>query len=101
MPIAHLISLIGLQEDVRAGRSQVHQEDQDMSQALEEVRQVRVVASKVVDEAKKVQEEDRSRQNRAGYWIIFGYSINAVLEPIRMVPNRVCDATVFSLFIED
>ena len=58
------------------------------------------MASKVVDEAKKVQEEDRSRQNRAGYWIIFGYSIKAVLEPIGMVPNRVCDATVFSLFIQ-
>jgi len=28
-----------------------------MSQALEEAQQVRVVASKVVDEAKKVQEE--------------------------------------------
>ena len=55
----------------------------------------------MVDEAKKVQEEDRSRQNRAGYWIIFGYSTNAVLETIGMVPNRVCDAAVFSLFIED
>ena len=97
---AHSISLIGLQEDVRAGRSQVHQEDQDMSQALKEVRQVRVVASKVVNEAKKVQEDDRSRKYRAGYWIIFWYSINAVLEPIGMVPNKVCDATVFSLFIE-
>ena len=53
---AHSISLISLQEDERAGRSQVHQEDQDMSQALKEVRQVRVVASKVVDEARKVQE---------------------------------------------
>jgi len=62
---------------------------------------VRVVASKVVDEANKVQEDDRSRKYRAGYWIIFWYSINAVLEPIGMVPNRVCDATVFSLFIWD
>ena len=58
------------------------------------------MASKVVDEAKKVQEEDRSRKNRTGYWVIFGYSINAVLEPIGMVPNRVCDATVFSLFLK-
>ena len=72
-----------------------------MSQALKEVRQLRVVARKVVDEAKQVQEEDRSRQNRAGYWIISGYSTNAVLETIGMVPNRVCDAAVFSLFIED
>ena len=46
---AHSISLISLQEDVRAGRSQVHQEDQEMSQALKEIRQVRVVASKVVE----------------------------------------------------
>jgi len=61
---------------------------------------VRVVASKVVDEANKVQEDDRSRKYRAGYWIIFWYSINAVLEPIGMVPNKVCDATVFSLFID-
>jgi len=66
----------------RAGRSQVHQEDQDVSQALKEVRRVRVEASKGVDEAKKVQEEDRSRQNKAGYWLVFGYSINAILEPI-------------------
>jgi len=43
----------------------------------------------------------RSRQNRAGYWIIFWYFINTVLEPIGMVPNRVCDVTVFSLFLED
>ena len=56
---------------------------------------------KVVDEAKKVQEEDRSRKNRACHWIIFWYSINAVLEPIGMVPNRICDAAVFLLFIED
>jgi len=66
----------------RAGRSQVNQEDQDVPQALEEVRRVRVVASQAVNEAKKVQEEDRSRQNNAGYYIIFGYSINAALEPI-------------------
>ena len=37
------------------------------------------MVSKVVDEAKKVQEEDRSRQNRAGCWIIYWYT---VLEPI-------------------
>jgi len=66
----------------RASRAQVHQEDQDVSQAFQEVRRVRVEASKGVDEAKKVQEEDRSRQNRRGYWLVFGYSINAVLEPI-------------------
>jgi len=66
----------------RAGRSQVHQEDQDVSQAFKEVRRVRVVASDAVDEAKKVQEEDRSRQNTRGYYLVFGYSINAVLEPI-------------------
>merc|ERR1711962_1580895 len=84
----------GDRQQGRAGRAQVHQEDQDVSQAFKEVQRVRVEASKGVDEAKKVQEEDRSRQNRAGYWIIFGYSINAVLEPIGMVPNRVCDATV-------
>jgi len=66
----------------RAGRAQVHQEYQDVSQALKEVRRVRVEASKGVDEAKKVQEEDRSRQNKAGYWLVFGYSINAILEPI-------------------
>ena len=36
----------------------------------------------MLDEAKKVQNEDRSRQIRAGYWIIYRYSINAVLEPI-------------------
>jgi len=72
----------GDRQQGRAGRAQVHQEDQDVSQAFKEVQRVRVEASKGVDEAKKVQEEDRSRQNRAGYWIIFGYSINAVLEPI-------------------
>jgi len=66
----------------RAGRSQAYQGDQDVSQGLEEVRRVRVEASKVIDEAKKVQEEDRSRQNRAGYFLVFGYSINAALEPI-------------------
>jgi len=66
----------------RAGRAQVHQEDQDVSQGLEEVRRVRVEASEAVDEAKKVQEEDRSRQNNNGYFLVFGYSINAVLEPI-------------------
>jgi len=66
----------------RAGRAHVHQEDQDVSQAFQEVRRVRVEASKGVDEAKKVQEEDRSRQNRRGYWLVFGYSINAVMEPI-------------------
>ena len=56
----------------RASRAQVHQEDQDVSQALQEVRRVRVEASKGVDEAKKVQEEDRSRQNSQGYWLVFG-----------------------------
>merc|ERR1712240_180210 len=66
----------------RAGRAHVHQEDQDVSQAFQEVRRGRVEASKGVDEAKKVQEEDRSRQNRRGYWLVFGYSINAVMEPI-------------------
>jgi len=40
----------------RGGRSQVHQKNHDMSQAFKEVRRVRVEASKVVDEAKKVQE---------------------------------------------
>jgi len=66
----------------RAGRSHVYQEDQNVSQAFKEVRRVRVVASDAVDEAKKVQEEDRSRQNSRGYYLVFGYSINAVLEPI-------------------
>merc|ERR1711962_1724888 len=72
----------GDRQQGRGGRSQVHQEDQDVSQAFQEVRRVRVEASKGVDEAKKVQEEDRSRQNSQGYWLVFGDSINAVLEPI-------------------
>merc|ERR1712240_613407 len=66
----------------RAGRAHVHQEDQDVSQAFQEVRRLRVEASDAVDEAKKVLEEDRSRQNTRGYYLVFGYSINAVLEPI-------------------
>ena len=62
----------GDRQQGRAGRSQVHQEDQDVSQAFKEVQRVRVEASKGVDEAKKVQEEDRSRQNSQGYWLVFG-----------------------------
>merc|ERR1719209_2298820 len=34
------------------------------------------------DEAKRVIEEDRQRQNYQGYTIIGGYSLNAILEPI-------------------
>merc|ERR1719494_486591 len=64
-----------------AGRSHVYQEDQDVSRAFQEFRRVRVEASDAVDEAKKAQEEDRSRQNTRGYYLVFGYSINAVLEP--------------------
>ena len=62
----------GDRQQGRAGRAHVHQEDQDASQAFQEVRRMRVEASKGVDEAKKVQEEDRSRQNSQGYWLVFG-----------------------------
>ena len=55
-----------------AGRAHVHQEDQDVSQAFKEFRRLRVEASDAVDEAKKVQEEDRSRQNTRGYYLVFG-----------------------------
>jgi len=68
--------------DERKGRSR----DVDVAKSpvdpLTNAREKSVFFFNKTDEAKRVIEEDRQRQNYQGYSIIGGYTVNAILEPI-------------------
>merc|ERR1719167_2090477 len=69
-------------QDERKGRSRDVDEAKSPVDPLTNAREERVFFFNKTDEAKRVIEEDRQRQNYQGYSIIGGYSLNAILEPI-------------------
>merc|ERR1719244_1981722 len=68
--------------DERKGGSRDVDEAKSPADPLTKAREKCVFFFNKTDEAKRVIEEDRQRQNYQGYTIIGGYSLNAILEPI-------------------
>jgi len=69
-------------QDDRKGRSRDVLEAKSSVEPLTKAREKSVFLFNKTDEAKRVIEEDRQRQNYQGYSIIGGYTVNAILEPI-------------------